>query len=132
FSWKELTTSLIQGLAITAGTLYIYQYAVERSLDVNTTRTMVFSTLVFANIFLTLINRSFYYSIITTIGYKNNLVLGMISITLLLLLSLIYIRPLAIFFDFSVISIQQLSICLAIGSLSVLWYELVKLLKRWK
>ena len=130
FSWKELTTSLIQGLAITAGTLYIYQYAVERSLDLNTTRTMVFSTLVFANIFLTLINRSFYYSIITTIGYKNNLVLGMISITLLLLLSLIYIRPLAIFFDFSVISIQQLSICLAIGSLSVLWYELVKLIKR--
>lgn len=132
FSWKELTTSLAQGLAITAGTLYVYQYAVNQSLDVNTTRTMVFSTLVFANIFLTLINRSFYYSIITTIGYKNNLVLGMIIITLLLLLSLIYIKPLAIFFDFSVICIQQLSFCLAIGSISVLWYEFVKLIKRWK
>ncbi|MFN3300687.1 MAG: cation-translocating P-type ATPase, partial [Sediminibacterium sp.] len=132
FSWRELTTSLAQGLAITAGTLYVYHYAVDTSLDLNTTRTMVFSTLVFANIFLTLINRSFYYSLITTIGYKNNLVLGMILITLLLLLSLIYIRPLAIFFDFSIISIQQLSICLAIGSISVLWYELVKLIKRWK
>jgi Ca2+-transporting ATPase len=132
FSWKELTTSLIQGLAITAGTLYIYQYAVERSLDLNTTRTMVFSTLVFANIFLTLINRSFYYSIITTIRYKNNLVLGMIMITLILLLALIYIKPFASFFDFSAISIAQISLCFGIGSLSVLWYELVKLLKRWK
>ena len=132
FSWKELTTSLIQGLAITAGTLYIYQYAVDSLLDLHTTRTMVFSTLVFANIFLTLINRSFYYSIITTISYKNNLVLGMILITLLLLFALIYIKPLALFFDFSFISIHQLSICLAIGSISVLWYELVKFIKRWK
>ena len=130
FSWKELTTSLIQGLAITAGTLYIYQYAIELSLDVNTTRTMVFSTLVFANIFLTLINRSFYYSIITTIRYKNNLVLGMIMITLILLLALIYIKPFASFFDFSAISIAQISLCFGIGSLSVLWYELVKLIKR--
>ncbi|WP_439505452.1 cation-translocating P-type ATPase [Sediminibacterium sp.] len=130
FSWKELTTSLIQGLAITAGTLYVYQYAVTTSLDLNSTRTMVFSTLVFANIFLTLINRSFYYSIITTIRYRNNLVLGMILITLVLLFSLIYIKPFAIFFDFAAISIQQLSICLAIGSISVLWYELVKLFKR--
>lgn len=130
FSWKELTTSVIQGLAITLGTLFVYQYAVKNGYDVNTTRTMVFSCLVFANIFLTLVNRSFYYSIFTTIHYKNNLVIWMIFITIILLISLIYIEPFARFFDFNTISISQLVICLAVGSISVLWNEIVKFLKR--
>ena len=97
FSWKELATSVVQGLAITIGTLFTYQYAVSNGLDLNTTRTMVFCSLVFANIFLTLENRSFYFSIFTTIRYKNNLVIWMILITLLLLLALIYIAPFAAF-----------------------------------
>ena len=130
FSWKELATSVIQGLAITLGTLYIYQYAVSNGFDLNTTRTMVFCCLVFANIFLTLENRSFYYSIFTTIRYKNNLVIWMILITLLLLLSLIYVAPFADFFDFKAISISELGICFAVGSISVLWYEIIKLIKR--
>ncbi len=130
FSWRELTTSIIQGLFITGGTLYTYQYAVQHNYDLNTTRTMVFSCLIFANIFLTLINRSFYYSIFTTIRYKNNLVIWMIFITLVLLLSLIYIYPFAQFFDFTSINLTQLAICLGVGSISVLWYELVKLIKR--
>ena len=65
-------TSFIQGVLITVGTLYTYQLAVKQSYDIETTRTMVFSTLIFANIFLTLINRSFYYSIFSTLFYKNN------------------------------------------------------------
>lgn len=130
FSWKELTTSVIQGLAITMGTLYIYQYAVHNGYDLNTTRTMVFSCLVFANIFLTLVNRSFYYSIFTTILYKNRLVIWMILITLVLLLSLIYIDPFARFFDFSTIGFTQIAVCFGVGSISAIWYELVKLIRK--
>jgi Ca2+-transporting ATPase len=130
FSWKELTTSVIQGLAITLGTLYIYQYAVHNGYDLNTTRTMVFSCLVFANISLTLVNRSFYYSIFTTILYKNWLVIWIILITLVLLLSLIYIDPFARFFDFSKIGITQIAVCFGVGSISAIWYELVKLIRR--
>ena len=130
FNWKELTTSLVQGVAITLGTLYMYQYSVAASSDLNTTRTMVFSTLVFANIFLTLVNRSFYFSIFTTIQYKNNLVIWMVLITICLLIALIYIQPLSDFFDFNTITIQQLLFCLGIGSISVLWYELIKLIRR--
>ncbi|OYZ00637.1 MAG: haloacid dehalogenase [Sphingobacteriia bacterium 28-36-52] len=130
FSWKELTTSVIQGLAITMGTLYIYQYAVHNGYDLNTTRTMVFSCLVFANIFLTLVNRSFYYSIFTTILYKNRLAIWMILITLVLLLSLIYIDPFARFFDFSTIGFTQIAVCFGVGSISAIWYELVKLIRK--
>ena len=130
FNWKELTTSMIQGLFITAGTLYTYQLAVKQSYDIETTRAMVFSTLIFANIFLTLINRSFYYSIFSTLFYRNNWIYGIILTTLILLAALIYIEPFARFFGFKPLSIADLSHSFWIGAASVLWYEIVKWIKR--
>ncbi len=132
FNWRELSVSIIQGLVITAGTLLAYQYAVTNGYNEALTRTMTFSTLIVANIFLTLINRSFYYSILTTLKYKNNLVNIIICITLVLVGLLIYVAPLAKFFGFETLNISQLLICLAIGFLSVIWFEVVKGFKRKK
>ena len=132
FNYKELTTSVIQGLAITLGALSVYQYSVAVGFSESITRTMVFMVLIFANIFLTLINRSFYYSIFTTIKYKNPLVPLIIGITLILSLILLYITPFSHFFEFESLSINQLGISFVAGGLSVLWYELVKWLKRSK
>jgi Ca2+-transporting ATPase len=42
FEWKELFTSIIQGLVITAGTLAVYLYAVDQGQNELVTRTMVF------------------------------------------------------------------------------------------
>lgn len=130
FSWKELTISIIQGLMITAGTLAVYQYGVYEGYDESLTRTLVFATLIIANIFLTLVNRSFYYSIFTTLMYKNNLVLLIISITLVLMGLLIFVPPLANFFGFAPMNIAQFGICTAIGFISVIWFEVVKWWKR--
>jgi P-type Ca2+ transporter type 2C len=130
FNWKELSTSIIQGLAITVGTLLIYQYAVSKGYNEALTRTMTFTTLIAANIFLTLINRSFYYSILTTIQYKNKLVLLIISISIIVTTLLLYIKPLSNFFSFESLSIVQLSISITIGFVSVMWYEIVKWRKR--
>ncbi len=126
FNWKELATSVLQGLAITAGVLLAYQYAVSQGFGEAVTRTMVFSTLVSANIFLTLVNRSFYYSIFTTIRYKNNLVPLVILATLLLSGLLIYVAPLAKFFEFEALDLGPLCYSIAIGFVSVIWYEGVK------
>jgi Ca2+-transporting ATPase len=130
FNWKELTTSIIQGLMITAGTLITYQYAVNQGYDEPLTRTMVFTMLIVANIFLTLVNRSFYFSIITTIKYKNNLVLLIIAITMAILALLLFVKPLTTFFQFEPMNLCQLFICMAIGFVSVIWFELVKIRKR--
>ena len=132
FNLKELTTSIVQGLMITAGTLIAYKYAVHQGFDEATTRTMVFTVLIAANIFLTLVNRSFYYSIITTLKYKNNLVLLIISITIAISGLLLYVKPLTQFFKFKTLNLSQLSISLAIGFLCVIWYEGVKWRKRRK
>jgi Ca2+-transporting ATPase len=130
FNGQELITSIIQGLMITAGTLFIYQYAVHQGAEESTTRTMVFITLISANIFLTLENRSFYYSLLTTIKYKNNLILLIISITLMLTMLLLYVQPLTKFFQFSPLNSIELVFSIAAGFLSVIWFEAVKGLKR--
>ncbi len=130
FNWKELTTSIIQGLTITAGTLFAYQYSVFNQYSESHTRTMVFTTLIIANIMLTLVNRSFYYSIITTLKFKNNLVLLIIGITLLITGLLLYVPILASFFQFEPLILNELFICISTGLISVIWYELVKAIKR--
>jgi len=132
FNWKELSISIVQGLMITAGTLFIYQYAVMNNYDEALTRTMTFTVLIVANIFLTLINRSFYYSILTTLRYKNNMVLFIIFITLALTALILYVKPLTSFFKFETLNLFQLLTCIAIGFISVTWIEIVKMIKRKK
>ncbi len=126
FNWKELTTSIIQGLMITAGNLVAYQYAIHKGYDEQTTRSMVFTVLITSNIILTLVNRSFYYSILTTLKYKNNLVLLIISITILITAILMYVKPLANFFELKGLTLAQLGISVLIGFVFVIWFELVK------
>ena len=132
FNWKELTTSIIQGLAITVGTLSAYQFAVYQNFGESHTRALVFTTLIAANIFLTLINRSFYYSILTTLKYKNNLVPIIISVTLFITALLLYVKPLTVFFQFEPLNILELGISSGIGFVSVIWYEIVKWRRRGK
>ena len=132
FSGKELTTSIIQGLMIAAGTLLVYQYSVYEGFSESLTRTMVFTVLIVSNIFLTLVNRSFYYSIFTTLKYKNNLILLIISITIIITALLLYIPVFTKFFEFETINLSQLAICIGIGFTSVIWYEIVKFIKRKK
>lgn len=130
FSLKELSVSIVQGLAISMGTLSAYQMAVGQGFDEATTRTMVFVVLITANVFLTLVNRSFYYSILTTMRYKNDMVLWIILITILLVSGILLITPLTDFFEFKSLNSSQLSFSILIGFISVIWYELVKIWKR--
>ena len=132
FKWSELSISIIQGVIITAGTLFVYQYSVYNGYNEALTRSMVFTVLITANIFLTLINRSFYYSILTTLKYKNNMVLLIIFATIAMVGLILYVQPLTVFFEFEKLNLQQLVICLIVGFIAVIWFEIVKISKRKK
>ena len=132
FNMKELSVSIIQGLFITLGTLSVYQFAVASGYNEAITRTMVFTVLITANIFLTLINRSFYYSILTTLKYKNNMVLFIVFIKIALVGLILYINPLTVFFEFETLNLYQLFTSILIGFISVIWFEIVKGIKRLK
>ena len=100
--------------------------AIQQRFTEALTRTMVFLISISANIFLTLVNRSFFYSVFTKLRYKNNLGLLIISITIALMSLLIYIKPLAIFFRFNHLNLSQSVMAIVAGFASVIWYEAVK------
>ncbi len=129
-NWRELGMSIVQGLMITAGVLFIYQYTLTKGGSEEQVRTMVFTTLILANIFLTLINRSFFYSFVNTLKYKNNLLLGILLITIAILASMLFIDPITGFFRLTQPQIADIATCAGVAAVSVFWFEVVKLWRR--
>ena len=129
FKLRELLVSIVQGLVITIGALLTYHYAVRMGLQEPTVRTLVFTVLIVANIFLTLVNRSFDAYVFETFGYKNKLVAIIIIITVLLTGMMLYFPPVTRLFQLHSLNYKQLVSCIAIGLLSVIWMEGVKRIK---
>jgi P-type Ca2+ transporter type 2C len=130
FNIKELMTSILQGIVITLGLLFTYQWSVHNQWNENITRSMVFLTLITANVLLTIVNRSFYYSLWVTLRYKNILISVIIIVTVLLVILLFAIPFLRSLFSFDLITLFQLIVCIVVGSASVLWFEGVKYIRR--
>ena len=128
-TWRQLSASIVQGIMITAGCLGIGYYYMKLGSDSATIRTVIFITLLFSNIFLTLVNRSFHYSVIKTIRYKNNLVPLIISITLLFITALLYLPFVRGLFRLNPISLNEIAMCILVGLVSVFWIEIIKLFK---
>ena len=129
-SLKQLTLSIIQGLVITAGCLGIGFYFMQQGNDEATIRTVIFITLLFSNIFLTLVNRSFRYSIFKTLTYKNRLVPLIIFITLLFIAALVYIPFVRDLFRLHTLPQQSILLCIAVALASTLWLEIWKYFQR--
>ncbi|MBP2615225.1 cation-translocating P-type ATPase [Chryseobacterium jejuense] len=130
-NWRELTISIIQGLLITAGILWLYQYSAGHGNDEAKTRALVFTTLIFSNILLSLVNRSFYYSMLESFKNRNILLVGISVLVVLLLLIILYAAPVSGFFSVTALSIKELGLALLTASVSVLWFEIYKLIKRY-
>ncbi len=130
FTWSELSRSVLQGAMLTGGLMILFYLLVEDGYSEILTRTMIFTTLVFANILLTLAGRSISDPIYKTITYRNNLIPIVIGITILLLsLSLLW-KPAMQIFEFESLSIIQILICAGMAAVSVLWIDLYKLFSK--
>lgn len=127
---QQLLVSVVQGLAITFGCIAIGYYFIQNGSNESLVRTTVFVTLMFSNIFITLINRSAKYSIFTSILYKNNLLYIIIIITFSLTISFIFIPQLTNLFQLSHLSFQHLMICFVAAFVSTFWIEPFKKIKR--
>lgn len=130
FKASELAISIAQGLLITLGTLSLYYFAMNKGASESEVRTMVFATLMTSNVFLTLVNRSFSFSMFRTLGYRNALIPLIIGITVTLTGLLIYMDAFSALFGFVPLDGKQLWGSIGIGFVSVIWFELWKILKR--
>ena len=75
---------------------------------------------------MTLVNRSFVYSIFETLRYKNKLVPIILIIAATILLVSIYVEPVRMLFQFSPLSFIQIVACFGVSIISVLWIEVFK------
>lgn len=126
FNVRELLVSIVQGLMIAAGVLFVYHHALTESLGETVTRSMTFVTLISANVVLTLINRSMIHPLWISLRYKNRLVPLVISVTIGLTASILYIQPVASFFKVVPPGGGQLLMSIGVGVLSVIWFEIIK------
>ena len=126
FQQDELLISIMQGLMITIGVLWIYYFSMYSGDSINETRTMVFTTLIISNIFLTFTNRSFRENFVKTIHYKNNLAPWILLISLAFLAALHLIPPIREMFGLAPVPVTGLLICTGVAFVCVAWFEVYK------
>ncbi len=130
FSFRELSISILQGIIITIACLTTgYFYLADNSSE-TLVRTVIYSTLIFSNLFLTLTNRSFFFSIFTTLTYRNKLIPLILSISLTILLLSIYYEPVQEIFRFEALSLKDLARTFLAAFIGVLWIEVYKFFRR--
>lgn len=129
-SLKQLSMSILQGLVITAGCLGIGYYFMQQGDNNAAIRSIIFITLLCCNLLLTLVNRSFVYSIFKTLTYKNNLVPLITGITLAFIAAILYVPFIRNLFNLHPLTFTEILTCIAVAMASTLWIEIWKLLKR--
>lgn len=123
---SQLGITVIQGLMIAAGCTFAGLYAYNHGLGDSALRTYVFATLVLSNIMLTLVNRSFKKSIWHTIRVKNQWMPWMLSITLLLLLVIVYVPQTNNIFQVIPLNPTEWLIPVLLAIVSTGWFEVWK------
>jgi Ca2+-transporting ATPase len=126
FTREELLISSVQGLIIAAGAMILYYYFMNSGASLEQTRTIVFTTLLLSNIFLTFTNRSFTRTIYYTSRYKNSLAPLIIIISVFFLAAMHFIPFVRGLFQLVTISSGQFWLCSGVAFASVMWFEIYK------
>lgn len=126
FRDNELLISIVQGIVIAGGILVLYYFYMRADYSIEETRTIVFTTLVLSNIFLTFANRSFNENFAKTIFYKNNLVPWVVIISLLFLAAIHLVPFFNHLFLLTPIVTADFWLCAGVAFVSVMWFEVYK------
>jgi Ca2+-transporting ATPase len=133
FGSSEISYAFFQGLVVLIGVFAIFQYSLQAGNSDEITRSLTFGTLLIANVFLILANRSKTLTILETILKRRNSAVPWIVLgATLLLLALLNIPLLNSAFELSSISIDSYLLIIAIGYLTVSWTDLLKLISKFK
>ena len=126
----ELGRSVAQGLSIAAAVLGVYYAVMHAGLPLPVGRTLVFATLVFSNILLTLANRSFTQSIWQTLRVPNRVLWLMLALTLALLLVTLLVPAARQLFGFAPVPLAWLGGCALAALVGTGWVEVYKAMLR--
>ncbi len=130
FDRSTVIIGLLQGVGLFVAVLATFIFSMRSGHTSEDARTLAFTTLVFGNVVLIWANRSAMRTVLET-GENRNPALWMVTLgttaTLLLVLYVPYLRTL---FEFSFLHPMDLAVALLLGSLSITWFEVLKLIHR--
>jgi len=129
FNKKTFTLSLMQGLSILAVVFIVFLYALDLGKGEMEARTLSFTTLVIANLFLIITNLSWTQNVVEILKKKNQALWIVLIGTLLSLTLVLYVPFLRGLFHFSILHADDVMICFVGGIVSLLWFEGLKMLR---
>jgi Ca2+-transporting ATPase len=127
---RLLARSLSQGFSILFVSALVFLFSLSFGQSEDQARALTFTTLIFANIFLILSNRSLTQTIPQTIFKKNPALWWIAGGAMAFLLIINFTPLLSSIFKFSALSFLDFCLALGFGFLSIVWFEIYKLIKR--
>lgn len=131
---RLLTKSILQGIAVFATSFIVYYtMLLNNPNNAALARSMGLGVIMLANLFLVQVNSSEHdYIFISIKKLMKDKVMWAVNIFTLLGLGIILYSPLNQILKLSPLSIKQALITFALAAISVLWYELIKLIRKLK
>ena len=125
-----LIKSFVQGLIIFISSFGTYYYLLSK--DILLSRTMGLLIIMVSNIFLVQVNSSDYdYALISLKKLLKDKVMIIVNIVMIIGILIITYSPLNTFLKLKALTVKELLIVIFISFISVFWYEIVKLIKRY-
>ncbi|OPY90513.1 MAG: Calcium-transporting ATPase 1 [Syntrophus sp. PtaU1.Bin208] len=125
---KTLAISLLQGISVLCMLLLIFLVPFYEGHGEKDARALTFTTLIVANLCLILTNRSWSKTILASLKSPNPALWWVIGGALLFLGMVLYFPFLLHLFKFDRLHPSDLWLCLAAGTISILWFEGLKFL----
>jgi Ca2+-transporting ATPase len=129
FGSRMLSISLTQGLVALLAVLGVYLWSVLTGHAAADVRTLTFGTLVIANLGLILVNRSWSTTVLRGLTRRNPALWWVIGGTLAILGVLFVVPSAQQLFGFSPVHLNDLFVIVAAGVLSVLWFDVYKVVR---
>ncbi len=129
FSRNTLIMSLMQGASVLLVILSVFAIALYRGQGELEARALTFTTLIIANLGLILTNRSRSRTILATLSSPNAALWWVLGGAALFLGAVLYIPALQTMFRLTTLHFVDLLICLGAGVVSIIWFEILKMIK---
>jgi len=130
FSRSTIALGLLQGLGVFITVLVAFLFAMRRGHAPEHARAIAFTALVAGNLALIWANRSALRTAFEK-GRVQNTALWLVTLgTIATLLTVLYLPGIRTVFEFSVLHPKDLLLSFAVGSISITWFEVLKLVGR--
>jgi len=129
FSRRMIGVSVAQGLFVLAAVLGVYLWSVFTGHVASDVRMLTFSTLVFGNLSLIFVNRSWTHTIVGGLMTRNVALWWISGATIGMLALLLSFPATRDLFQFTAMHPMDILVSLGAGLLSVVWFEFYKLVQ---